>query len=95
MSRAGEDAVTLARPGEYYAPAGVSVFFNGPGGLVGLTPAPLYQSGPAYRWAFDASVGQRVALGALPAEPLPLPDQGGAGCGAEFGGEVPLLLPHV
>ena len=55
MSRAGEDAVTLARPGEYYAPAGVSVFFNGPGGLVGLTPAPLYQSGPAYRWAFDAS----------------------------------------
>lgn len=55
MSRTGETSVTLARPGEYYAPAGVSVFFNGPGGLVGLTPAPLYQSGGTYRWEFDAS----------------------------------------
>jgi cellobiose phosphorylase len=54
-SRAGEDAVTLARPGEYYAPSGVSVFFNGPGGLMGLTPAPLYQSGVAYRWTFDGA----------------------------------------
>lgn len=53
-ARAGENAVTLARMGEYYAPAGVSVFFNGPGGLIGLTPAPLYQPGN-YRWAFDAS----------------------------------------
>ncbi len=55
MFRAGETAVTLARVGEYCAPAGVSVFFNGPGGLMGLTPAPLYQGGAAYRWAFDAS----------------------------------------
>ena len=54
-ARAGENAVTLARPGEYYAPAGVSVFFSGPGGLVGLTPAPLYQSDTVYRWSFDAS----------------------------------------
>ncbi len=53
-AKAGELAVTLARPGEYCAPAGVSVFFNGPGGLDGLTPAPLYQSGRAFRWEFDA-----------------------------------------
>ena len=53
-ARAGENAVALARMGEYYAPAGVSVFFSGPGGTVGLTPAPLYQAGD-YRWEFDAS----------------------------------------
>ncbi len=52
---AGENAVTLARPGEYYAPAGVSVFFRDPDGLSGLTPAPLYQSDTVYRWSFDAS----------------------------------------
>ena len=54
-SRAGELAVTLARPGEYYAPAGVSIFFNGADGLLGLTPAPLYQTAGRYRWEFDAS----------------------------------------
>ena len=53
MSRAGELAVTLARRGEYYAPAGVSVFFSSCAGLTGLTPAPLYQTGPSYRWEFD------------------------------------------
>ncbi len=53
-SRAGEMAVVLARPGEYYAPAGVSAFFNGPGGLLGLTPAPLYQREGSYRWEFHA-----------------------------------------
>ncbi len=53
-ARLGEASVFLARPGEYYAPAGVSVFFHGPGGLVGLTPAPLYQDGAAYRWEFSA-----------------------------------------
>lgn len=55
-SRAGENAVTLARMGEYFSCAGVSVFFNGPDGTVGLTPAPLYQAGD-YRWEFDASGG--------------------------------------
>ena len=53
-SRAGELAVTLARPGAYYAPAGVSAFFNGPEGLVGLTPAPLYQREGRYSWEFHA-----------------------------------------
>ncbi len=53
-SRSGEASVTLARPGEYYAPAGVSAFFNGPDGLVGLTPAPLYQTEGNYRWEFHA-----------------------------------------
>ena len=53
-ARLGEAAITLARPGEYYAPAGVSAFFNGPSGLVGLTPAPLYQDGAVYRWEFYA-----------------------------------------
>ena len=53
-ARAGETAVTLARMGEYYAPAGVSVFLSGLNGIVGLTPAPLYQA-ENYRWEFDAS----------------------------------------
>ena len=53
-AKAGEMAVTLARAGEYYAPAGVSVFFRGAGKLYGLTPAPLYQSGAVYRWEFHA-----------------------------------------
>ena len=53
-SRLGEDRITLARPGEYYGPAGVSFFFQGEEGLVGLTPAPLYQEGE-YRWEFYAS----------------------------------------
>ena len=54
MSKAGETAIALARLGEYYAPAGVSAFFNSPVGLMGLTPAPLYQEGK-YRWEFNAS----------------------------------------
>jgi len=54
LSRAGELSVTLARPGAYYAPAGVSVFFNGSDGMVGLTPAPLYQEGNQCCWAFDS-----------------------------------------
>ncbi len=54
LSRVGELPITLARLGDYYAPAGVSVFFNGPGSLTGLTPAPLYQEGNQYRWAFDS-----------------------------------------
>lgn len=53
-ARAGGSAVTLARLGEYYAPAGVSALFSGPDGTVGLTPAPLYQSGALYRWEFYA-----------------------------------------
>ena len=54
-SWAGERAVALARPGEYAAPAGVSAFFHGPDGLIGLTPAPLYQTGESYRWEFHAA----------------------------------------
>ncbi|MCI8304182.1 MAG: hypothetical protein HFF52_06085 [Lawsonibacter sp.] len=54
-SRAGELSVTLARPGEYCAPSGVSAFFNGPGGLLGLTPAPLYQKRGAFQWTFNCS----------------------------------------
>ncbi|MEY8402633.1 glucoamylase family protein [Oscillospiraceae bacterium 44-34] len=54
-SKAGELSITLTQPGRYYAPAGVSVFFHGPDGLYGLTPAPLYQSGAAYRWEFNAA----------------------------------------
>ena len=54
VSKAGELCVALARPGEYYAPAGVSVFFNDSDGLVGLTPAPLYQREAKYRWEFDS-----------------------------------------
>ena len=50
----GKLAVTLARTGEYYAPAGVSAFFCGPSGVTGLTPAPLYQKEGSYGWAFDA-----------------------------------------
>ena len=53
-ARVGETTVALARPGEYFAPAGVSVFFRGPWGLAGLTPAPLYQKEGAYRWEFYA-----------------------------------------
>ena len=53
-SRLWDDQVTLAGPGEYYAPAGVSFFFQGERGLFGLTPAPLYQDGE-YRWEFYAS----------------------------------------
>jgi len=51
-ARMGEEQITLARPGEPYAPAGVSVFFHGPDGLRGLTPAPLYQREGDYRWEF-------------------------------------------
>ena len=54
-SRAGELAVVLSRPGAYYAPAGASAFFCGPEGVLGLTPAPLYQEGGERRWSFDAS----------------------------------------
>ena len=55
LSTLGARAVTLARPGEYYAPAGVSVFFSGPEGTAGLTPAPLYQKENNYQWEFYAS----------------------------------------
>ena len=52
-SRLGEAQITLARPGEYCAPAGVSVFFQRRGEAVaGLTPAPLYQDAGEYSWEF-------------------------------------------
>ncbi len=54
-ARLGETAVTLARPGEYYVPAGLSAFFCGPDGVTGLTPAPLYQREGSFRWEFYAS----------------------------------------
>ena len=54
-ARMGEVQVTLAKPGEYYAPAGVSVFFQGKAGLNGLTPAPLYQGEGKYGWEFYAA----------------------------------------
>ena len=53
-SRLGENQILLARPGHYYAPSGVSAFFRGKEGLLGLTPAPLYQQ-ERYRWSFHAS----------------------------------------
>lgn len=53
-SRLGDHQITLARPGEYCAPAGVSFFFQDEEGVFGLTPAPLYQEGE-YRWEFYAS----------------------------------------
>ncbi len=79
-SRLGEISMTLARPGEYCAPAGVSVFWNGPGGLAGLTPAPLYQSGGTYRWEFDANGAvwhfEREGLSARTALSLPRRENG-------------------
>ncbi len=51
----GETQITLAKPGAYYAPAGVSAFFRGSEGLVGLTKAPLYQAAGEYGWEFYAS----------------------------------------
>lgn len=54
-SRMGEVQVTLAEMGEYYAPAGVSAFVRGAEGVLGLTPAPLYQKDAAYRWEFSGS----------------------------------------
>ena len=54
-SRLGETRITLARPGEFYAPAGVSAFVQEAGGpVVGLTPAPLYQGAGTYRWEFHS-----------------------------------------
>ncbi len=53
-SRQGDWAITLARPGAYCQPAGVSVFFSGPKGTVGLTPSPLFQDGDC-RWEFHSS----------------------------------------
>lgn len=51
----GETQITLAKPGAYYAPAGVNAFFRGNDGLIGLTKAPLYQSAGEYSWEFYAS----------------------------------------
>lgn len=51
-ARLGLAQITLDQPGGYYAPAGVSAFFHGPEGLLGLTPAPLYQNRGTYRWEF-------------------------------------------
>ncbi len=53
-SRLGERQILLARPGEYYAGAGVSAFFREKETLLALTPAPLYQQGE-YRWYFHAA----------------------------------------
>ena len=53
-ARMGEVQLTLARPGAFCAPAGVSVFFQRGGELLGLTPAPLYQREGEHRWEFYA-----------------------------------------
>ena len=48
----GGDVITLAEPGEYQAPAGVSWFFSGAEGMIGLTAAPLYRGDCRYSWEF-------------------------------------------
>ena len=51
-SSLGRDVITLAEPGEYQAPAGVSWFFSGAEGMIGLTAAPLYRGDCRYSWEF-------------------------------------------
>ena len=51
-SSLGRDVITLAEPGEYQAPAGVSWFFSGAEGVIGLTAAPLYRGDCRYSWEF-------------------------------------------
>ena len=53
-SRMGDCQITLAKLGQYYAPAGISLFFQGREGIFGLTPAPLYQKGE-YSWEFNSA----------------------------------------
>lgn len=53
-SRMGDCQITLAKLGQYYAPAGISLFFQGREGIFGLTPAPLYQKGE-YSWEFHSA----------------------------------------
>ena len=53
-SKLGENQILLAQEGRYYAPSGVSAFFRGAEGILGLTPAPLYQE-ERYRWDFHAA----------------------------------------
>ncbi len=52
--RMGEVQLTLAQPGDFYAPAGVSAFLSLKEGTFGLTPAPLYQAGE-YGWEFHSA----------------------------------------
>ncbi|MCI8422014.1 MAG: hypothetical protein HFF50_00560 [Lawsonibacter sp.] len=54
-ARMGSVQITLACPGEYYAPSGVSSFFQCQEGLFGLTPAPLYQGEGEYGWEFHSA----------------------------------------
>ena len=57
----GPTALTLERAGEVGAPAGVSWFFRDRDGLHGLTPAPLYQTGPEYGWSFSSGKARWTA----------------------------------
>lgn len=54
QSKLGKSSLTLARAGDAYAPSGVGIFFAARGETAGLTAAPLYQEGAAYRWEFSA-----------------------------------------
>ena len=51
-SSLGRDVITLAEPGEYQAPAGVSWFFSGAEGVIGLTAAPCTAGDCRYSWEF-------------------------------------------
>jgi len=66
----GETALTLDRPGESFAPAGISWFFKDKDGLFSLTRAPLYREGE-YGWSFDGRrfcwTARRGALSAVTA----------------------------
>lgn len=68
-SRMGRTDLTRCiwdRPG---APAGVSFFLKTESELLSLTPAPLYQRGPGYRWQFqDDRAAWRMSSGGFTSE---------------------------
>ena len=54
-------ALTLDRPGESFAPAGISWFFRDENGLFPLTYAPFYREGD-YGWSFTGAAACWTAL---------------------------------
>ena len=59
----GGEELLYSRPGQWYAPAGISAFVRTADGLSGVTAAPLYAGEWQGRWEFDSACARWESQG--------------------------------
>ncbi len=82
----GGEELLHSRPGQWYAPAGISAFVRTADGLSGVTAAPLYAGEWQGRWEFDSACARWESQGVRLSLTLP-PKENGAVYRAEIRAE--------